>query len=131
MLQDLRFARFWLVFGWISVIAALIVCILPARMVEVPGVNDKFEHALGYVLLTLWFCGIYPRRKYWAIALGYLLFGILIELLQGAMNWGRHADIHDVYADAAGIAIGLIIALTPVGRWPKWIEALIPRNSPS
>ena len=128
MLTDLRFARFWLVCGWLSVAAALVVCLLPPRMVAVANVNDKVEHTAGFVLLTLWFCGIYPRSKYWRIVLCYLLFGVLIELLQGAMHVGRNADIHDVYADTTGVVLGVVLALTPLGRWPKWIEALFFRQ---
>lgn len=128
MLSELRFPRFWLIAGWIAVIAALIVCLLPAKYVEVPNLNDKIEHAAGFALLVLWFAGIYPRRRYWLIALGFLLFGIVIEFLQGDMNWGRHADIHDVYADTAGIVVGVLVALTPIGRWPRWFEALIPKR---
>ncbi len=128
MLRDLRFATWWLVGGWISIIAALTVCLLPPRYVEIPGANDKIEHITGFVLLTLWFCGIYPRSRYWLIALCYLLFGIFIELMQGAMHLGRNCDIHDVYADVAGIVIGVALALTPLDRWPRWIEAVIPHK---
>lgn len=129
MLRELRFARFWLFGGLIAALAAFVVCILPAPMVELPGANDKVEHMLGYVLLTLWFCGIYPRSKYWIIAVAYLAFGVSIELVQGAMNWGRHADLKDVYADASGIVVGLLLGLTPLRRWPLWLEAWVPRKS--
>jgi len=128
MLQDLRFPRFWLVAGWIAVITAMIICLAPPKYVEIPGANDKVEHTLGFVLLTLWFCGIYRRRRYWLVAAGFLLFGVVVEIMQAWMNVGRNGDIHDVYADAVGITAGVLIAWTPLGRWPAWFEVLIPRR---
>ena len=127
-MKELRFPHFWLIGGWVSVIAALIVCELPARYVEIPNLSDKVEHATGFALLTLWFCGIYPRLRYWRIAIYFLLFGILIEILQAVINVGRHAEVLDVCADAAGVVIGALIALTPFGNWPRWLEAIIPRR---
>lgn len=128
VLPELRHGRFWVVFGWVAVVAALIVCTLPARYVEVPNVSDKVEHTLGYVLLTLWFCGIYPRRRYVWIVLGFVLFGAAIEVLQSAMNLGRHGDLNDMVADVAGIGIGLLLAFTPLGRWPHGIERFVDRR---
>lgn len=126
--QTLKYGRFWLVFGWLAIVAALIVCLLPPQYVEVPNANDKMEHALGYVLLTLWFCGIYPRSQYWKIAVGYLIFGAVIEMLQSWMHLGRNGDINDMVADAAGIAVGVLLGCTPLGRWPHWIEFLFLRR---
>ena len=128
MLRDLRFAKWWVLGGWIAVIAATMACLAPAKYVEIPSLNDKVEHATGFALLVLWFCSIYQRRRHWMIALYFLLFGVFIEVMQGAMNWGRHSDIHDVYADAAGIVIGITLALTPLSRWPRWIEALLAKK---
>ncbi|HVY22391.1 MAG TPA: VanZ family protein [Steroidobacteraceae bacterium] len=129
MLRDLRFVRWWLLGGWLAVIAAMVVCLVPGKYVETPGLNDKVEHATGFVLLTLWFCSIYRPRRYWMIALYFLLFGVFIEVMQGAMPFGRDSDIHDVYADAAGIVIGVVLALTPLSRWPQWIEAVLSKKN--
>jgi VanZ family protein len=128
MPRDLRFKNIWLIGGWVAVIAALVVCLVPGKYVEVPNLNDKVEHATGFVLLVLWFCGIYSRRRYWVIALSFLVFGALIEVLQGAMNWGRHADILDWCADSAGVIAGILLSLTPLQNWPRWIEAIFSRK---
>ena len=127
MLSDLRFARFWLVFGWVSVIVALYYNLAPVNDLKLPNWNDKTEHCLGYFLLTFWFCGIYPRRSYWKVGLAMLVMGILVEVLQGLMHMGRHADVKDVVADVAGIVPAVLLSLTPLGRWPRWLEALLPR----
>jgi hypothetical protein len=127
MNADLRFGRFWFVFGWVFVATAMVLSLIPSRTIPMPSWNDKFEHALGYLLLTLWFCGIYRRRSYGFVALWMLAMGILVELLQGMMHLGRKADIHDVYADILGIGIAVLLALTPLGRWPFWLEKLVPK----
>jgi len=92
---------------------------------NVPGMNDKSLHIVGYLALTLWFTGIYPRSRYVVIAVLLLLMGILVEFLQGAMHLGRFAEVRDVYADAAGIAAGVILALLLLGGWAQRIEKLI------
>lgn len=127
MLTELRFARFWLVFGWVSVVLAMYVSLMPVQSVSAPAWNDKLLHGLGYFLLTFWFCGIYPRSHYWKIGLAMLGMGLLVEVLQGAMQLGRHAELMDLVADIAGIVPAVLLALTPVGRWPRWIETLLVR----
>lgn len=127
MLSDLRFARFWLVFGWVSVLAAFYFSLAPVSQLKLPDWNDKIEHSAGYFLLTFWFCGIYPRQRYWKVGLAMLGMGALVEIMQGLMHMGRHADVQDLVADLAGIVPALLLALTPLGRWPRWLEALVPR----
>ena len=126
MLSELRFARFWLVFGWVSVALAMYLSLAPITAIRVPDWNDKIEHCLGYFLLTFWFCGIYPRSHYWKVGLAMLGMGVLVEVLQGAMQLGRQADLMDIVADIAGIVPAVLLALTPLGRWPRWVEAVIP-----
>ena len=128
MRTDLRFRRFWLTFGWAAVSIALVVSLLPAQAVEIPNANDKLEHLFGYFMLTIWFCGIYPRRQYPLIALAMILMGGLVEVLQALMNLGRHAEFNDLVADTVGICMAVVLAMTPLGNWPRWIESLIKRN---
>lgn len=130
MLGDLRFGRFWLVFGWLAVVAALVLSLLPPKAVDIPGANDKLEHLIGYLLLTFWFCGLYPRRRYALIALGMLAMGGLVEVLQAALHLGRQAELGDLIADSMGIALAVILAMTPLGRWPRWFEILFQKNLP-
>jgi len=126
MLLPLRFPRLWLTLGWILVALSLVACLLPGNDIpNVPGMNDKSLHIVGYLALTLWFTGIYPRSRYVVIAVLLLLMGILVEFLQGAMHLGRFAEVRDVYADAAGIAAGVILALLLLGGWAQRIEKLI------
>jgi VanZ family protein len=106
----------------------MILSLMPMTAMEMPGWNDKVEHVLGYFLLTFWFCGIYPRRSYWKVGLAMLGMGLLVEILQGAMHLGRQADVRDLIADVIGIAPAILLSLTPLGRWPRWLEVLVART---
>jgi VanZ family protein len=125
--DDLKWKRSWFVLGWVAVILALVLNLMPERDLRAIHVNDKLEHITGYVLLTLWFCGIYPKTRYRVIAVMFAVMGALVEVLQGAMHWGRSEDIRDFYADCIGIAIGLALAWLGANQWPRWIERLFKR----
>jgi VanZ family protein len=124
MLLALRHPRLWLVSGWILVVLAVIVSIMPlSEMPKMGGVSDKLEHAVAYSALALWFAGIYPKSRYPLIGVALLVMGIVIEGLQGAMNLGRHADMRDVYANTLGIVCGLLLALIWLGGWAQRVES--------
>jgi VanZ family protein len=82
---------------------------------------DKWLHGLAFVILAVWFAGQYQRRSYWRIGVGLLAFGVLIEACQRMVTY-RSADWLDVAADAAGIAVGIGIALAGLGGWSLWVE---------
>jgi VanZ family protein len=91
-------------------------------------VNDKVEHAAGYMALTLWFAGIYPRSRYLWIAVALFAMGVAVEFLQGWMSLGRNSDPRDVLANTVGIAIGLAIAVTALGGWVQRVEKTFARE---
>jgi VanZ family protein len=119
----LRHPWFWLGLGWALIIAAVIVSLVPGQQLPQTGVSDKVEHAAAYMLLTLWFTGVYPRSSYLRIGLGMFLLGVAIEIAQGAMPFGRQADLRDVVANTIGILAGLALAWIGIGGWAQRIEA--------
>jgi VanZ family protein len=124
MLLALRHPRLWLVSGWILVVVAVITSIMPlSEMPKMGGISDKVEHAVGYAVLALWFAGIYPKSRYPLIGVALLVMGIVIEGLQGAMNFGRQADMRDVYANSFGIVSGLLVAFIWLGGWAQRVES--------
>jgi VanZ family protein len=124
MLLALRHPRLWLVTGWILIVLATVASIVPAHeLPRIGGVSDKLEHVVGYLVLALWFAGIYPKARYPMIGVGLLVMGIVIEGLQGAMKVGREADLRDVYANSLGIVCGLLLALAWLGGWAQRVEA--------
>jgi hypothetical protein len=88
-------------------------------------INDKLLHAGIYCLLASWFAGIYLPARYGAIAIGLLLLGAALELLQLA-GGARMGEWLDLLANAAGIAAGLILARMGLAGWCGWLERLVP-----
>ena len=77
---------------------------------------DKVLHVATFLILAVWFSGLYRKNAYWKIALGLLAFGLMIEVCQRAVGY-RSAEWTDVFADATGIVLGLMIALAGIGGW--------------
>ncbi len=57
--------------------------------------------------MTLAYGLMFPRRRGVVIA-GVAALGVAVEVLQGLMPFGRHAEWADLLADAIGIAAGLL-----------------------
>jgi VanZ family protein len=91
-------------------------------------VNDKVEHAAGYMVLTIWFAGMYPRSRYPWIAIALFAMGVMVEFLQGWMSVGRNRDALDVLANTTGIAIGLSLALTLLDGWAQRVETFLTKR---
>lgn len=126
---SLRFPRLWLSLGWIAVALAIFVSLAPiSQLPQPPDVSDKTEHFVAYLLLSVWFAGIYLRTRYWIIGLGLGVMGVLIELAQGAMRYGRQADILDVLANCSGILAGLLLCWLGLGAWTQWVESLVSKT---
>jgi VanZ family protein len=126
----LRYSKLWWGIGW-ALIAMVIYGSLerPTRQ-DVPfPISDKVVHFAAYWLMTIWFCGVLARRRYPWVALWLLMFGAAIEVMQGAMGYGRDADWRDLLANSLGIATGLALAYSGLGSWIAVIERrLLPSN---
>lgn len=122
----LRFPRLWLSVGWLAIAAAVVVCLAPSEnLPKPPNLSDKSEHFICYLLLSCWFAGIYPRARYWIIAIGLVVMGVAIEIAQGAMGWGRQADANDVLANCTGVIAGLLLCWWGLGGWAQRVETMV------
>lgn len=72
--------------------------------------SDKVAHTVAFFGLGLWFGALAGPSHWRGIGLLLLLYGALIELLQGAMALGRTEDLWDLAADAGGLVLGLLAA---------------------
>jgi VanZ family protein len=124
----LRLSRLWFCLGLLIAVLITIASLIPARDVPDLGVSDKFEHAFAYVLLAFWLASVIVRRDYLPLALLLLVFGGAIEVAQGLMRLGRHAELLDLLADGVGIVAGVLLAMTPLGHWADWLESLVFRR---
>ena len=126
---SLRYPRLWLGLGWGAVALAILVCLAPIeKLPQPPNLSDKTEHFAAYLLLSVWFAGIYRRGRYWIIAAGLVVMGVLIEFAQGAMGLGRHADARDVIANCSGVLAGLLLCWFGLGAWAQWVESLVSKT---
>lgn len=122
----LRFPKLWLGLGWLAVALAILVCLMPMQQLpQSPNVSDKTEHFIAYLLLSTWFAGIYPRSRYWVIALGLGVLGVLIEIAQGSMGLGREGDVRDVLANCTGVLAGLLLSWWWLGGWAQRLESVV------
>jgi len=84
----------------------LAMCLVPQDELPQPGIGDKPEHAIAWFVLTVTGYVLAPRRR-WAIPAYAVAFGVLVEVLQGLMGFGRDADWRDVVGDSVGVAAGV------------------------
>jgi VanZ family protein len=73
-------------------------------------VNDKFGHALAYLVLMINGGLVFGKKKYVILSVGLFLFGSLIEVLQRFVP-GRTSSFLDLLANSSGIVLGLSILL--------------------
>ena len=121
----LRYALVWAGLAWFGVALALILSLWPGGAPVPFHLWDKLEHAIGYLFLTLWFMGLYPKIRYPQLAVGAFLLGIGIELLQ-TLTPTRSMELGDAAADALGIGLAWLIAWAGLGGWAlrveRWME---------
>ena len=125
----LRYGRFWLAFGWAGLLFAVLASLISPSYIPRIDLSDKILHASYYLLLMLWFAGIYRRSRYLPIAAGLFLFGWGLELLQGLEVFaGHHMHAGDLAANATGIAVAWLLALLGMGGWCAKLESLLGRK---
>jgi len=126
---SLRYARRWQVASLTLLLLVLAATLMPAvwfwddrfkAMSWFDGV-DKWFHGVTFLVLSVWFTGLYRKRSYWKIGIGLLLFGLIIEACQRIVSY-RTAEWLDVGADAVGIILGLVIGAVGIGGWCLRVE---------
>jgi len=124
---ELRYRRWWQRLG-----AAMLAAVFGAAFIPSPPVllsdyiswGDKIEHVAAFAWLMLWHAQIYDgRRQRVVIAVGLVMFGLLIEVLQGALTTTRSADPYDLMADSVGVLVGWGLGRTGLGGALARIEA--------
>jgi VanZ family protein len=129
----LAYRRSWQIASFFLLFSVLAMALVPAMWLwpeSAKGlwqISDKWLHGLTFVALVIWFSGQYPRRSYWKIAAGLLLFGALIEVCQSLLPY-RSAESGDMFADVIGIVCGTIIAILGVGGWSMRAESWFREN---
>lgn len=120
-MRAFHYPRLWLFLGWFGI--ALLVWLSLVNISLHTGVQhgDKWVHLLVYSLLMSWFVQLYRR---WPLILLHgvvlVLLGVALEFLQ--QRTGRQFDIADMLANALGVTLGGVTALTPMRDRLLWLE---------
>ncbi|MBQ0929652.1 VanZ family protein [Ideonella sp. 4Y16] len=100
---------------WRALFASALLVILWLALRPNPGGPDWFDHAdklrHAAAFAALWLVGYRAGGRGWRLALGLLVFGGLIEVLQ-SLTPDREPSLADVAADAVGLALGAV--------WTRW-----------
>ena len=101
-------------------IALTVVCLIKINKLPDGGISfaDKIFHCLSYTLLSLlwynalWYTFKLKKQQALYYAAGFsIIFGIVIEVLQGTITTSRAADVNDVVANSAGVFLTIIVVL--------------------
>ena len=115
---------------WLAIIATLIIAFL--SLTAVPKINlglkiksgDKILHVLAYFTLsTVWFLALQKKmgdlNVKLLLILSLIMYGIILEVLQGGITNYRTGDIFDVVANTVGVLLALLLS----SRFISWFKA--------
>ena len=88
---------------------SLAMFLTPGDDVPEGGPNDKVVHALIFVALAV--AGRWARVPWLALGIGLAAYAAVTEILQATLPIHRDGNVPDWLADAAGIGVGLLLAL--------------------
>jgi VanZ family protein len=109
-MRPLRHLRLYIALGLLSLAALTWLSLSPAppQGPDLPY-GDKGGHLLAYGLLMAWWGQLAERPPWrWGLALGLIVFGGAIEILQG-LGGVRQAEWADAAANALGVLLGAML----------------------
>lgn len=79
-----------------------------------PAINnvDKILHLLAYGGLSWLAIPSFSKTNVWKVFCILVFFGIGVEIAQSQMGFGRQGSIRDIYANVAGVILGVLFWLT-------------------
>ena len=118
---ELKHRRLW--FGLGYVLLALVAYLSLAPVTTHIPASDKTLHFVTYCGLSAFFTSlVQASRSLWLVAPGLVLFGVLLEILQGLTGY-RYFELMDMLANGLGVMAGLLCRLTPMPSWLRRVEA--------
>nr|WP_244140860.1 VanZ family protein [Kaistella flava (ex Peng et al. 2021)] len=70
---------------------------------------DKVLHLCIFTFLGFSFIAAFPKIKFYYFIQIMICYGLLTEILQEEMHWGRSLEFLDLVADIIGVLIGYFI----------------------
>lgn len=72
--------------------------------------SDKIGHFLAYFTLgVVWLYALKNKHKKVLIIFFLILYGIIIEILQGVLTSNRQADFYDFIANTTGVLLAYVL----------------------
>ena len=85
----------------------------------------KIDHVLAYTWLMLWFAQIYrSTATRLGLAIMFIALGIALEYCQGLTDY-RGFEFSDMFINALGVALGLLLACSPLQKGIATFERVI------
>ena len=123
--KDLRYPSFWLAGAMLLFLIMLTIGLSARLMDAVDDVTDDWVvHILGFMVITIVFCGPLQQRFRNKIFIGALVFGVLIEIIQLTIPY-RTASLTDMSANLLGLALGWLYLRSKYGDWCLGLEKLL------
>lgn len=106
-------------------LALAVVCLISLKNVPDVGLAyaDKIFHCLTYFIFTLlWFGSFvlrfgYPKVKALLFSAFFaIIFGIIVEVLQGKVTTTRTLDFYDVIANTLGVVLAVVILMLNIRK---------------
>ena len=120
-MTELKHPRLWFALGYAMLALVAYVSLIPVT-IDVAD-SDKLLHLVTYFLLSAFFTTLVQNaRRLWRVVPGLILFGVLIEILQGLTGY-RYLEIMDMLANSLGVLVGVLVRLTPVPVWFRRLES--------
>lgn len=92
-----------------SLLLSTYLALMPSiDMLNIFNIWDKFQHALGFIALTVIASLAYPNKTK-LIYIALILYGAFIEIAQHAFTTTRLGEVSDLWADIIGVALGACI----------------------
>ena len=124
--DNMRYSIWWYGIGALLLLAVIVSSLVPVPRIE-SAPNDKLIHFLLYLVPMAWF-GQLRLRRHW-LALGVILLGFLLELIQGQTRY-RTFEWLDVVANSTGVIVAWLLVTTPMGqvlrRLDQWLQTRRP-----
>ena len=122
-IKKLHFHQVWLFIGWALIGSAIYFSLNSGGMLGISSfLNDMLSHMFGYAGLMLWFLQLYKSLKMrWLIAVLLVCLGVALEYLQG-LGGVRVFELEDMVANASGVVVGWLLAVTGLDRILRWFE---------
>lgn len=114
--RTFRYFTAWSVVGWIGVFLVISLSLVPkAPEFLAADSGNHLGHFLAYMLIMSWFVQLHTERAWCSFAMGFMLLGFVLEVLQGLLGY-RHFDLLDLAANCLGVSAGWALGSTRMVR---------------